>query len=741
MNQSDHASNVSRMSSASSRSSSIETTVTKLLMATKHLLQVLTQWSKGAVSGKGVSDAYVQLGNDFKLVSKHFTQHGIDVSDLGDVPMKLRRVLELALRETPCDETLNKYLPQIREIIVTLLDKLKTKQALLKTMKKDQQIARLSQNHLRNSSITSGISFSSSHGNRDKVASTSLGTPGTVLESQNSDDEKEKEQTHQKTSDDTSKESLHVKDTLIVPKNNELSVENSDALSQLKKGTTIQRRASKRYSAYHMAKLTSQSTSDAIAAANIPSVNKSSSNDVGDDGKFHSKLEENNVGDANGNDTEIETSIQNPVSNDSEYTLFLKVDGRTKKCTVPKLTSLNGVRLLFVERFAYSPGSETFPEIYIKDPKYSEYYELDEQNMADLKDGCVVELRSQKENSEMEKHFNNFMKQVKAEIKNSQIQVLDVINSKQNHTPAITDNNLPSSEVSTSSKTNSEVDVELIRHNLSILKQIYTTNKKATEDEVNNILLKVEQFKSSQLNADASSGVSNSYVQQSQDNLGDISENLLSRVDDLQDVIEIIRKDVADRGVRPATKRIESLLREINDAESDLKKMQNFINTEKPHWKKIWEEELDKVCDQQQFLTLQEDLITDLQEDLDRASQTFDLVKMCCEEKEKNPTVSKTSAPIIPLLKPGTFDQVREEMLFAVQSLNPDHESRKDAIKKAEKIWEKEKVYKEHDEFRDELGNFVETSALKKSGGVEAIEKQRQEKDAEILRSTFGLNF
>lgn len=740
MNQSDHSANVSRMSSASSRSSSIETTVTKLLMATKHLLQVLTQWSKGAVSGKGVSDAYVQLGNDFKLVSKHFTQHGIDVSDLGDVPMKLRRVLELALREKPCDDTLNKYLPQIREIIVTLLDKLKTKQALLKTLKKDQQIARLSQNHLRNSSVTSGISFSSSYGNRDKAASPSIATPSTVPESQNSDEEKEQEQSTQGTADDTSKEFLPAKDTLTIPKNNELQVENSDALSQLKKGTTIQRRASKRYSAYHMAKLTSQSTSDAIAAANIPSVNKSSTNEIGDDDHSHANLEEKHAGDISRNDKEIELPIENHVGDGSVYTLFLKVDGRTKKCTVPKLTTLNGLRLLFVERFAYSPGSEPFPEIYIKDPKYSEFYELDEQNLGDLKDGFVVELRSQKENSEMEKHFNNFMKQVKAEIKNSQIQVLNVINSKQNQMPTINGNS-PAMEVSKSSNGDDEIDVEQIRRNLSILKQIYATSKKETEEEVNNILLKVEQFKSSSFNADASSGVSNSYVQQSQDNLGDISENLLSRVDDLQDVIEIIRKDVADRGVRPATKRIESLFKEINDAEADLKKMQNFISTEKPHWKKIWEEELDKVCDQQQFLTLQEDLITDLQEDLHRASQTFDLVKMCCEEKEKNPTVSKTSAPIIPLLKPGTFDQVREEMLVAVQSLNPDHESRKDAIKRAEKIWEKEKAYKEQDEFKDELGNFVETSALKKSGGVEAIEKQRQEKDAEILRSNFGPKF
>lgn len=734
VNQSDHATNVSRMSSTSSRASSIETTVTKLLMATKHLLQVLTQWSKGTVGGKGVSDAYVQLGNDYKLVSKYFTQHGIDISDLGDVPMKLRHVLELALRERPCDETLNKYLPQIREIIVTLLDKLKTKQALLKTMKKDQQLARLSQNHLRNSSVTSGISFSPSATGRDKVRSPSIGATPTVPDSQNSDEEKETEKDKHDAEDGTHQQPTHVKDSLIVPKNSEKHVEDSDALSQLKKGTTIQRRASKRYSAYHMAKLTSQSTTDAIAAANIPSVNASSSNHTDEHEKHNSTSEEKSLDKRVGEST---TEIH--ASNGSEYTLFLRVDGKTKKCRVPRRTTLTSLKLLFVERFAYSLGSESFPEVYIKDPQYSEFYELEEQNMTDLKDGCVVTLRPQKENSELEKYFSNFMKQIKTEIKNSQIQVLEDINKKQGTVTPLA--SVQTKEVSESYSKDSDLNIEQIKHNLSILRQIYSTSKKETDDKVSSILAKVEEFKSSSFDTAASSLITNSYVQKSQEELGNISDTLLSRVDDLQDLIEIMRKDVANRGVTPSSKRLESLFKEINEAESDLKKMQKYIDTEKPHWKKTWEEQLDKVCDEQQFLTLQEDLLVDLQEDLHRTSQTFDLVKMCCEEKEKNPSNSKIAAPIMPLLKPGTFDQVREQMLVAVQSLNPDHEGRSDAIKRAEKLWEKEKVYKEHDEFKDELGNFVESSSLKKSGGVDAIEKQRQEKDAANLRNNFGPSF
>ena len=73
----------------SKSASSVETSVTKLLISTKQLLQILTQWSKGKVTERNVSDVYVQLGNDFKLVSRHFTHARIDISDLGDVPKDL----------------------------------------------------------------------------------------------------------------------------------------------------------------------------------------------------------------------------------------------------------------------------------------------------------------------------------------------------------------------------------------------------------------------------------------------------------------------------------------------------------------------------------------------------------------------------------------------------------------------------------------------------------------------------
>lgn len=101
--------------------STIESSVTRLLVSTKHLLESLTQWARQEADDKFVSDAYVKLGNDFRAASRAFTTAGVDITDIGDVPQALRIILEAALSEAPSQANLDRFLPNIRNIIVTLL--------------------------------------------------------------------------------------------------------------------------------------------------------------------------------------------------------------------------------------------------------------------------------------------------------------------------------------------------------------------------------------------------------------------------------------------------------------------------------------------------------------------------------------------------------------------------------------------------------------------------------------------
>ncbi|RMD39978.1 hypothetical protein DV735_g5163, partial [Chaetothyriales sp. CBS 134920] len=127
-----------RTSSASARSrgsvkpdrriSQIEQSVTNLLVATKQLLETLTQWSRGLAREEDVSDVYVRLGYEFNLACRAFNSIGVETADLGNVPDLLRHILEDTLSQAASPTALDNYLPRIRDIIVNLLHGLKRKQ-------------------------------------------------------------------------------------------------------------------------------------------------------------------------------------------------------------------------------------------------------------------------------------------------------------------------------------------------------------------------------------------------------------------------------------------------------------------------------------------------------------------------------------------------------------------------------------------------------------------------------------
>jgi len=59
--------------------SNIESSVTRLLVATKQLIESLTAWSRKQASETDVSDVYVRLGNEFNIARTCFERAGIEM--------------------------------------------------------------------------------------------------------------------------------------------------------------------------------------------------------------------------------------------------------------------------------------------------------------------------------------------------------------------------------------------------------------------------------------------------------------------------------------------------------------------------------------------------------------------------------------------------------------------------------------------------------------------------------------
>lgn len=180
------------------------------------------------------------------------------------------------------------------------------------------------------------------------------------------------------------------------------------------------------------------------------------------------------------------------------------------------------------------------------------------------------------------------------------------------------------------------------------------------------------------------------YVDEVSNKISNDGDMILNKIDDLQDVIEILRKDVAIRGVKPKESNLDKINKTLEDTKKELVDFESYLKLQKPELKSKWEKQLIKICDQQQMLTLQEDLVIDLKVDLEKCKETMDLVIKCNEErlklKSKSHTENDQMKVILPLTKPSEMQGVRDQLLQDIQFIKPDHQSRIEAIEKHEKF-------------------------------------------------------
>jgi hypothetical protein len=446
-------------------------------------------------------------------------------------------------------------------------------------------------------------------------------------------------------------------------------------------------------------------------------------------------------------------------------TLFLQYKSKIKKYVFTDGFDLSPGRLqlAFIEKFAWDTHRNgELPEIHIQDPVSGVRYELEDIN--DIKDRSVLVLNVEQLDevkSHIDDKFGNLSRLVES-IKTvvvDQQSAIDRVAERQQQTakelagiaaapPLSSARNstflpvrphqagIPAEGTVASAAQLSEV--QSLRRDLAVVRQTYSSFVSDIQASMSAVRTKANAVKSTAVKAalptlDGDTG--RAYIDTGKKALQDDSEKIVNRVDDLQDLVEDLRKDVVLRGVRPLPRQLEITAKDLSVATAELKKLQDFLAKEKPLWTKIWEQELQTVCEERDLLTMQEDLAADLQDDLEKATQTFELVEQATKqqnlqsEKDQNKKI-RSSSGAAKAISAASLDravdprQARDGVLGEVKALQPNHESRLEAIERAEKARQRDLSTRE-DAFKQELGAFVEEGKLKKSGGVEEVERVR----------------
>ncbi|RAL61349.1 hypothetical protein DID88_009485 [Monilinia fructigena] len=354
------------------------------------------------------------------------------------------------------------------------------------------------------------------------------------------------------------------------------------------------------------------------------------------------------------------TPEESPPLTDKEITVFLQYKTKVKKFVLAdgyKDLSMARLQLAFIEKFAWNTHNNgvDLPEIYIQDPVSGVRHEL--EDLHDIKDRYYSEVSDRQQDAAKE-----MARFASAPSGSSRVSMIDTgrLNNGNNSSPTKVNGQAQLSEI------------QSLRRDLAVLRQTYSGFQSDIQSSMALIRTKASSVKSVAVKLLFQTLMVTRDVPMSmggKKNLSEDSDKLVSQVDDLQDIVEDLRKDVLQWNSR---------------------RCKIFLKRERPIWTKIWEKELETVCNDREEITMQEDLAADLQDDLEKAAQTFALVEQATKEQLKDGSPSQVGtgrglSKALNRLDPIDPATAKEGVLDEVRALQPNHENRLEAIERAEK--------------------------------------------------------
>ncbi|ORY79110.1 actin interacting protein 3-domain-containing protein [Protomyces lactucae-debilis] len=738
---------------------SIEASVTKLLIATKQLLESLTQWSRRLATENDVSDIYVSLGNEFNRAVICFQNAGIDMADLEQTPELLRDILERALGEDASPASLDRFLPRIREIIINLLQGLKRKQQIHRIQNGEAAAApprsrrmesgssATSQNMTRFASQDRGISGPRAHSPAASMASAgrSISDTGQATSPERRAGQPQQQQQMPRLHQQSSQRRLpnlpgEEAPALTGPRRApeppsqapssslptitpSIPDGTSDPVTQLNQLGQLERRSSKRFSDNYLAQLTSSPSTGLDRKVTVDGVrNKLTRNmpDVVEDDEaamLHERRRSSTTGAA--------TTEKAPC-------LFLRYRERTRKVAMPSTISLESLQSLSKNTFALEDSAT----LYISEPNHVAF-EL--ENPADVHDGTILEVREpvvtgtqpdrgasavpvnmdDSFKSWLETKLQSLSKQIALELKQ------EVPNQPIYTSPKATSREVVSSApVDTAALTSLKEEVDALKDANAKL----TRQNEALEQQL------VARLESPEASAAQVSSVREEVIALTATHEQRCTE-LTAKTEELMNDIDTVRVDLAKRKVSPRPQQLQELTGALEQCLKEAASLRIGLRELDSKSNKLWETELMTITREQEALEYHKAYMTDMDADLAGYQEVLQTVHKVEEQKKLSPNGRKQPVVLDTTGDPSTAIKFVQA---DIKSLHVNHEARQAAIEAAERNREKERIYLLENLHTKEVAQFVASKQLKATGGAEEVERRRQLKDEALRKHLFS---
>ncbi len=478
--------------------------------------------------------------------------------------------------------------------------------------------------------------------------------------------------------------------------------------------------------------------------------------------------------------------------------VFLQLGRQTRKAVIEmdrtnpitRGISVARLRMLFIDRFAYSPGMDDFPTIYLKDPASGVTYEL--EDLADVQEGSLLTLNIEPLD-QVKQHLDLSLGTISREIRELKAALAERERDarRMSHgfvgndnllavTPAhatptkISDSQFqaagqrvaqlkrantraagaqheesgappPLQSPSAASPTSSAMAGSRIAHELKVqfdelqnLRREFAITRQLQTDfegDVKSILTTVrEQAGAVRAIASTKVAAERNFIVAGKSRLDTQSQDLLTLIEDLQDTVDDLRVDVIQRGVKPKPVLVKQIVDDVERATNGLVELEEYVQTVKPSWKKTWESELQNIVDEQEFLNHEEGLLSDLRDDLGALREVFSNIQQVVKLRGGSGKGGKYIPPL-----PEDGHEGLSTVMMEVKSQAVNHEKRLRALQAVERQRQKDMLAsKANDEFSEELAGFVDKKVLRKTGGVLEAERVRQKRDHATWKAMFG---
>jgi hypothetical protein len=276
-------------------------------------------------------------------------------------------------------------------------------------------------------------------------------------------------------------------------------------------------------------------------------------------------------------------------------------------------------------------------------------------------------------------------------------------------------------------------EVQNLRRDIGIMRQLYSEFIRSTKESLGVLRAQTQSVKQI---ANTSVGGARAYIDSGKKQLDTRSQNILTKVEELQDTVEGVKGDVLKRHITPKAQLVKRVKQDIQDLATELESLKENLKTVQPMWKKTWAEELQNVVEEQQFLKHQEDFLEDLLEDHAAVVEVFGHVEKVISIRGTGSGRAALRAKGFKPPRPDEGHTGLSTVMLEIRGAAVDPEKRMKAIAANQKNREKELATRSN-EFQAELGDFVGAKKLKMTGGAEEAERVRQRRNELTMKAMF----